>query len=392
MKRTLVTLLLAIAMPVAAATPGTRTGAFASGERVTPPEPHAPAAVSRTFVKSAVPLGGRVAVDVPAGGSGSLLVLAIPAGERGAARPGDTAAPTLESVLESPGGKRLAPRQTESEDLRRFAVSAEDLGLDLSAAAAEVLHAGRAEAGLWRFSANVPAGVGAVTVVAAEPDSPLAMSTWASPLSRREGEPIVLHAELSDGGAPVAGARVVARLAAPGAPAGAEIPLFDDGRHGDGAADDGVYAAATDGKGLAPGLVVARFDAEGRDARGAAFARTGSGGLMNEPALARLGEVSARFVGAEGDRRLRIAASVDVRQPGDYRLDAIVSGAAELDGSRPGLAWGEATVTLAKGAQRVTLEIPAAQIAGEGVLHVDVRLLGLTTTGLAGRAELDADR
>lgn len=368
-----------VPLSLLAATPGTSSGSFAPGERVAPPAAHGPAAVSRTFVKTVTPLAGQVSADLPATGVGSLLVVALPVGLPGAA---------LEGTLEGPSGRRLAAREGDAAGLRRFAISTEELGLDLPAPDGEVLHAAGAEAGSWRLTAPAPAGLAAVTVVAAEPDSPLVLSTWAAPLSRHAGEPILLHAELSDGGVPVTGARVVARLAGAGSPGGDEIPLYDDGSHGDDAAGDGVYAARFDAPGLPAGFVRVRFDADGRNVAGSLFARTGSGGLMNEETLATLGAVRARF---SGDR-VRVVAPVDVAVAGDYRLDAIVSGPALPDGSRQGLAWGEATVSLAKGPGRVVLEIPAAQIGGEGTVHVDVRLLGLSTIGLAGRVEVDADR
>lgn len=376
------------------------SGAFGAGERLAAPERNAPARASRAFVTSVSLADGSTSVEIPATGRGHLLVWAIPlGGKRGdggtSAREADSDGRLFETALRTPSGAALAARDAAAADagLRRFAIEdlgAEELGLDLSGRH-EVLHASRAEAGTYRLDVT-SLGASAVTVVAAEPESRLVLRSWAGPLSRRAGEPVELFAELSDGGEGVAGAAVVARLAAPDAAAGPGVELFDDGRHGDGAANDGLYAAAvTSLPSEASGFWSVRFDAKGTTASGRTFARTGGSGFMNERAIARLvpASVRATFVqGAEG-RVLRVTAKAAVAVAGDYRFDVLVGGVAEARGSRPGVAWGEATGRLAEGAHDLALDVPLPDEA-RGSLHVDVRLLGLDPIGVAGRVEVDA--
>jgi len=387
--------LLAVSSPLLAAQPGVVTGTFAAGETVEAIESHAPATVSRTFVKTMAATGGRASLEIPATGGSGLIVWTIPvsAGRKALARAEHgEAIPPVATTLRTPSGRAIVPGETGSSErgLRRFAFAAEEteaLGLSLSEDQ-EVLHVAEAEAGIHQLELVADASMG-LTVVAAEPDSKLTLSSWAGPLSRQPGEPLTLHAELADGGSPVAGARVTARLAAPGKPAGAEIDLFDDGRHDDGAANDGVYAATVADPGTVAGHWAVRFDAAGRDTRGNAFARTGSSGFVNESGAARLLPVTATVVGEGADRRLRVTGAARVDVAGDYRFDVIVAGAKAGDGARPGIGWAEATSPLATGRAPLAVEVPIGAAAGP--LHVDARLLGLDPMGVAGRMELDVN-
>jgi hypothetical protein len=238
-----------------------------------------------------------------------------------------------------------------------------------------------AEAG--RHRVEVEAGDGAVTVVAAEPDSPLALSTWASPLSLLPGQVLTLHAELRDGDAPVRGAHVSVRLAAPGGLGGRSRRLRDDGRQGDTRAGDGVYtlrlAALPSPK---AGFWTARFEAAGRDARGAEFARSGSSGFVAERRVARL--LGSGLRAGRGGDGVAVEAAVAVEAPGLYRLDAILAGPRQADGSRPALAWGELHQRLAPGKARLRLTVPMGAQDGEPEL-VELRLLAVDAMSVAGR-------
>ena len=377
------------------ATPGTTTGKFAPGEKVAAPEFHAPATVSRTFVMAVTPDAGKASVEIPAVGGSGLLVWTAPvsSARRQMARPADADQARVTSRLVSPSGKALAADDKGSAErgLRRLTVEAsevQEVGFDMPENQ-EVIHVADAEAGLYQLElATTDAGM-AMMVVAAEPDSPLSLSSWAGPLSRLPGEPVVLSAELRDGEAPVSGARITARLAAPGAVASQSVDLFDDGKHGDGPAGDGVYAATLpELSSSAAGLWTVRFDAAGRNVKGHAFARTGSGGFVNEPSHARLvtGSAAARWIGDGDARRLRVTSSALVNIEGDYRLDVVVSNRAG-----DGLAWGEATSRLVKGKAPLSIDIPASEIGEAKGLRVEVKLLGLEPMGVAGRVELTVE-
>ncbi|HEV8267724.1 MAG TPA: hypothetical protein VGR00_05805 [Thermoanaerobaculia bacterium] len=373
--------LLAASLPALGATKGTNVGTFSAGERVSPPGFHAPEHVSRMYVKTVLP-DGDGHVTLPAVGDSSLIVWTMPLAP---SRSGEAA--RVSGSLRTPAGRRFAAGDEGSTalGLRRFAFDEADLGIDLPKGTHEVIHVEKAEPGLHALDLSSTSS-GALVVVA-EPDSRLVLATWAGPLSHVPGEPVTLHAELTNGGAALAGARVTARLAAPGAQAGESISLTDSG--------NGSYSATiADLPGSAAGLWTARFEVEGRDAKGVSYARTGSAGLVNEPGAARLdaSSVRATFVGRGEERVLRITARTDVRTAGDYRLDVAVSrGDAAADGSREGVAWAESTDRLERGSRSLSLEIPARLVStgADGALHVEVRLLGLDAIGVAGRTEVE---
>jgi len=76
-----------------------------------------------------------------------------------------------------------------------------------------------------------------------------------------------------------------------------------------------------------------------------------------------------------------VTANAEVAIPGAYRFDVIVAS------NGTALAWGEGTRRLARGANEITLDIPLDSTAAD--LHLDIRLLGLDTIGVAGRATID---
>jgi hypothetical protein len=317
------------------------TGMFAPGERYEAPADHAPANVSRMFVRAVT----ASSVDLPATGGGGMIIWAIPAGKA-----------RVSARLTTPGGDVLRPRENGSIDrgLRRFHFDAAEVGIDLPAGEHEVLHVMKTEAASYRIDVDVPA-----LVVAAEPDSPIALETWVTPLSRQPGEPVTLFARLTG---EIGSARVTARLG------GDTIELTEK---------DGIYSAT-----LSPdviGLQQVRFDADGETSQGARFARSGSSEFVAERGAARLVRDSIR-ASRIGDV-LRVTAAADVAIAGSYRLDVIVAS------NGTALARGEGLRRLDRGANALTIDIPLDASARN--VHLDVRLLDLETMGVAGRATAD---
>lgn len=299
------------------------TGVFAPGTRYDAPADHAPANVSRMFTRT---MAGNSSVDLPATG-GSGMLISTSAGAR----------------LTTPTGDVLLPRAEGSlaRGLRRFHLDA----------TSDVIHVARTEAGSYRLDVDLP-----TLVVVAEPDSPIAMETWVTPLSRQPGEPVTLFAKFTG---EVADARVTARLG------GNAIELT---------AKDGIYSATLNPD--VTGLQQVRFDAEGETREGVRFARSGSSEFVAERGAARLGAIHATRV----DGVLRVTASADVVIAGAYRFDVIAAS------HGMSLAWGEGVRQLQRGANELVLDIPVAESAE---LHLDVRLLGLDTIGVAGCATVN---
>ena len=182
---------------------------------------------------------------------------------------------------------------------------------------------------------------------------------------------MTLHAELRDGDAPLAGAKVTARLASPNGRTFESIALVDRG--------NGVYEATlADFPAQIPGAWQVRFDAEGANANGVRFARTGAGELVAERGSARLGGIRTEVVGDV----LRVSVPTDVALAGSYRFDVIVA-----DRNGNSLAWAEGARQLNVGATSLEIGIPLADLGGVAVddLFLDARLLGLDTLGVAGR-------
>ena len=356
---------LLAALPAAAADKASE-GRFAPGQAFTPPSEHAPARTSRAFVRTVAARDGRAEIELPALGSPRLLIWTIVKG-----------APVATAVR-APGGRALAAGESRSVDgsVRRVPLDVADLGLDLPGAL-EALEVRDAEAGAYVLEV-VTEGAAAVSVVAAEPESTLALTTWAGPLSHRAGDPVVLGATLRDGRQPV-GARVTARLAGPKGTAGEPIELFDDGLHGDGAPGDGAYAARVEGEANAPGFWSVRFDASGQDARGGVFERTSSSGFMTETGAATLGATRATL-----GQGLHVAAVADVKVAGRYRLEVLVATRPDADGRQVGVAWAQAPRTLAVGRTPLALTV-SPEVLGDasGPLFVDVRLIGLDAPGVS---------
>lgn len=360
----MILLLLSLA-PAALA--GDLTGRFEAGAKYEEPASHAPANVSRMFAKQ-VPRALANAIEIPSAGGSGMIVWAIPSTP--------VSAP-LRTALTTPAGSVLQPgdRGSLARGLRRFPMQ-DAAEIDVRGAQ-EVMHVLNAEAAAYRLSVDVPPDVESINVVVAEPESRIALSTWAAPLSRQPGQPVTLHAELREGDALLGGARVVARLAAPNGRAFEAIELTE--------VSAGVYRAVLPDLPMnAAGAWQVRFDAEGVTNQGSRFARTGSGELVAERGSARLGAIRAEVVGDS----LRISTPADVFIAGTYRFDVIVA-----DDARNALAWGEAVRKLENGAASLHIDIPLSHLGNTRVqdLFLDVRLLGLDHMGVAGRATLNVD-
>lgn len=309
------------------------TGKFAAGETYEAPIDHAPATVSRMFVRTVT--HDSPSVDLPATGRGGMLISTL-AGAR----------------LTTPTGDVLRPRENGSIErgVRRFHVDA----------MSDVIHVDRAEAASYRVDVDLPRDVDRATVIVAEPDSPIALETWVTPLSHQPGEPVTLFAKLTG---EIRDAHLTARIGDD------KIELTEK---------DGVYSATlTEFANV--GLQRVHFDADGETRNGVRFARTGSAEFVAERGAARLVRDSIRASRVDGI--LRVTANADVVIPGAYRFDVIVAS------NGTALAWGEGTRQLARGANELTLDIPLDSSAPD--LHLDIRLLGLDTIGVAGRATID---
>ncbi|HJW92384.1 MAG TPA: hypothetical protein VJ901_02085 [Thermoanaerobaculia bacterium] len=341
----------------------TVTGRFAPGEQYVEPERNAPAATSRMFVRTVNGQG----IDLPATGQGGIIVVVNDREQKSGAK------------LRTPSGDSTSP------NIQRFTVDAEGH---------EVLHIDKPIAGRYHVN-GVHSGA---TVIAAEPDSKLTMTTTVGPLSRNAGDSITLHASLRDGEEAVANAQVIAHLTSPDGKEFDTIALRDKG--------NGEYEAVIDDvPSKATGFWSVRYDADGVSNHGIEFARTGSNQFMNERPTARLGMIHSK---RDGDT-LHVSVNAHVLESGRYRLDVIVakrSGvgqalslpmqALSLPGqaeslsytrqaeslSYTGIAWGESELSLDAGAKTLSIDIPGVQ---ENDLFLDVRLLDLDSMGVAGR-------
>ena len=363
MRKTLL-LLLALAPAALAADVSGRSDA---GTKYEAPASHAPANVSRMYVRT---LERADSVELPAAGGSSMIIWTIPVTPNAA----------VKTRLRTPNGSVLQPadRGSLERGLRRFPLDPDDAReIGIGGGGQEVVHVMATEAASYHLDVEMPRDVAGVTVVAAEPDSAIALSTWAAPLSRQPGEPITLHAELRDGDVTIRGARVFARLASPNGKAFGRIELREQA--------DGTYSAVVrDLPENIPGAWQVRFEADGITETGARFSRTGSGELVAERGAARLGEIRTEVVGDA----LRVRASVDVFLEGAYRFDVLAA-----DGARNAVAWAEGARKLTTGATELELDIPLAHLGNTRVeeLFLDVRLLGLDVIGVAGRVTKEVD-
>jgi hypothetical protein len=101
----------------------------------------------------------------------------------------------------------------------------------------------------------------------------LTMGFYLGKMAYLTTEPMVCIVTLADN-APITGATVVLTVTLPGQPVALTLPLYDDGRHSDGAAGDGVYATTFIGP-FTPGTATFRVVASGRSGAGEPFSRQG---------------------------------------------------------------------------------------------------------------------
>jgi Mg-chelatase subunit ChlD len=101
----------------------------------------------------------------------------------------------------------------------------------------------------------------------------LTMGFYLGKMAYLTTEPMICIVTLADN-APITGATVVLTVTLPGQPVALTLPLYDDGRHGDGAAGDGVYATTFIGP-FTPGTATFRVVASGRSSAGEPFTRQG---------------------------------------------------------------------------------------------------------------------
>ncbi|HVT04859.1 MAG TPA: choice-of-anchor X domain-containing protein [Thermoanaerobaculia bacterium] len=356
----------------------TVTGRFPAGTKYEAPQENSPVATSRFSVRTVQLSSGKTTVEVPATGGGGLILWTIPLRSDVGVR----------TAVTRPDGATLNMNAKVAAGLLRKEFDAAELALDLPAGQHEVVHVDHASAGSYRIELESTGETG-VTIVAAEPDSSLQLETWANPLSRAAGAPVTLFARLSDGAAALGGARVRASIASPSAKVRTGVELFDDGRHNDQEAGDGLYAATLNSLPAdEAGFWQVRLDTEGTDSHGAGFARTGSASFMNERTGTRLvtRNVHAELIGEGDGRVLHVTVPVIARAEGNYRLDVLVAGAAGAGADRPALVWSETTENLSVGRNELVLDIPARDLRGS--LLLDIRLLSLDSVGLAGRTTI----
>jgi Mg-chelatase subunit ChlD len=101
----------------------------------------------------------------------------------------------------------------------------------------------------------------------------LTMGFYLGKMAYLTTEPMICIVTLADN-APITGATVVLTVTLPGQPVALTLPLYDDGRHGDGAAGDGVYATTFIGP-FTPGTATFSVIASGRSSASEPFIRQG---------------------------------------------------------------------------------------------------------------------
>jgi hypothetical protein len=387
MKAITILLPLFSAATMFAATPQAVIQPFEAGQMYQEPERDSPPATSRMFVRKIDANSVRNGVSLPATGNGGMIILLLPMTSGGGTDRGM-------ATLHTPTGDALnaTDRGSSARGLQRFAVdAAEGLGITVPSGDQEVIHVENTAAGLYTLrDIRMPSDAAGMLVVAGEPESNLTMTTVAGPMSRMAGQPLTLRATLNDGTDAVVGSHVTATLApADGATVAMDVELFDDGAHGDGAKNDGVYAATVaELPSARTGFWRVRYEASGTNAAGVEFARTGSSEFMNERASARLDAdgVNARIVGD----MVRVSSDVDVAIAGQYRYDVIVASRADARGERRGIAAGQEVHTLTTGDTKLALDFPLAMLGAKPEeLFLDVRLLSLDVMGVAGRVTIE---
>jgi Mg-chelatase subunit ChlD len=131
--------------------------------------------------------------------------------------------------------------------------------------------------GNWHIVLKNTAGTGTIEYVAfASGHSPLTMNFIVGPLNNGKARLIVLLADYK----PVKNANVVVNVMQPNGTMGTSITLFDDGAHGDGLANDGIYGGQ-----ITPSLIgtyILKAKATGLDNYSHSFVRYAQGTLINQ--------------------------------------------------------------------------------------------------------------
>ena len=215
-------------------------------------------------------------------------------------------------------------------------------------------------AGAWTCRISAPEGLREPVgyAIYAVLDSPLRLEFAPSQPWYRAGEPVALRATLSDGGRGVAGASVSAAIYTP-AHERLDVALLDDGQHGDGAANDGIYGNHWQPAG-AGGYYPVFVTATGAGASGP-YARGAEGVLLVSPGAAELlGTSRLRLPDDNGDGaidKLELQLAIGVQQAGEFLLAAqLLDAAGALIGSTV------APIGLAAGLQWATLSFPGSWI------------------------------
>ncbi len=143
--------------------------------------------------------------------------------------------PDLTFVLNGPAGRLLTPELPKGERGFAFGRKANYQHYDLWTP----------PPGPW--TARVTSPRPAHVTLASTAVTPLVLRAFPLKPTFYRGEPIEIAVSLANGDAPLADAKVEARVQVPGSTGVPPVPLHDDGRHGDTAANDGVFAALLPG-------------------------------------------------------------------------------------------------------------------------------------------------
>lgn len=179
--------------------------------------------------------------------------------------------------LQPPGGGMLTPQ--EAAKSLGVSVQQADLGLDGAAFPAEVYRISQGQAGLWQFQVNAPADAktGTDGYLLVSSDSPYRLYAHLTSYDLRVGERIGLVAYLYDQRESrdkplVKGIQsAVAKVQFPDGRERALL-MFDDGRHADGAAGDGVFGMLFTAR--QAGEYTAQVNVRGATPEGTALLRT----------------------------------------------------------------------------------------------------------------------
>jgi hypothetical protein len=131
---------------------------------------------------------------------------------------------------------------------------------------------GKVGARSWTFEVSTAGKVSEPFQYSVIVDSALQMRSSLGRLSPRAGEPLLLTLDLTERGTPLPGAKAFVTASLPFTDKPEMISLFDNGTHGDGVPNDGVYSA-TFTKTTTPGIYSFRFHAEGKTPTGSKFTR-----------------------------------------------------------------------------------------------------------------------